>query len=75
MQELNQRSLSTAPYGVSNAILPPPDNSVENVVAPTQATTRGFILASLKRGSYAPGSSLVLVLLYVLYMYSYRHAT
>ena len=38
MQELNLRSLLTAPYDVSNAILPPP-SSVENVVAPTQATT------------------------------------
>ena len=38
MQELNLRSLPTAPYDVSNAILPPP-SSVENVVAPTQATT------------------------------------
>ena len=38
MQELNLRSLPTAPYDVSNAILPPP-SGVENVVAPTQATT------------------------------------
>ena len=38
MQELNLRSLPAAPYGVSNAILPPP-SSVENIVAPTQATT------------------------------------
>ena len=38
MQELNLQSLPTAPYDVSNAILPPP-SSVENVVAPTQATT------------------------------------
>ena len=34
MQELNLRSLPTAPYNVSNAILPPP-SSVENVVALT----------------------------------------
>ena len=38
MQELNLRSLPTAPYDVSNAILPPP-SGVENVVAPTQAPT------------------------------------
>ena len=44
MQELNLQSLPTAPYDVSNAILPPP-SSVEHVVAPTQATTE--ILAVL----------------------------
>ena len=47
MYELNLQSLPAAPYGVSNAILPPP-NGVENVVALYPGYSAGFTLGFLQ---------------------------